>query len=188
VLANESSNLHSLGIRANFINDEGFTDLFDRLIFSDGKHHLTHVFVEQNFLTEYHKIALHNEVVRKGVKVYVDEFEGISVLDKALLDRSIWLSPLPKTGMQNFEARIEKFFSSNQQCGFITDVRIRVGRKVPGRTRDNCFAIVEYAHENSVPRSLKLASKRCVNFGGLGQRLFKAGTRTVVIRPSQRRR
>lgn len=112
VLANESSNLHSLGIRANFINDEGFTDLFDRLILSDGKHHLTHVFVEQNFLTEYHKIALHKEVVRKGVKVYVDEFEGISVLDKALLDRSIWLSPLPKTGMQNFEAQIEKFFSS----------------------------------------------------------------------------
>lgn len=76
----------------------------------------------------------------------------------------------------------------NNECGLITDVRIRVGKKVPGRTRENCFVLVEYAHENSIPRSLKLASQRRVSFGGVNQRLFKAGTRTVVIKPSQRRK
>lgn len=125
--------------------------------------------------------------MKKGVEVYVDEFESIDLLEKEKVDRSIWLSPLPKSCI-NDRLAISTFFSKNKECGLITDVRIRVGKKVPGRTKDNCFAIVEYAHENSVPRSLKLASKRCVNFGGIGQRLFKAGTRTVVIKPSQRRR
>lgn len=187
IVANKDSKIERLGIRANFINDEGFSDLFERLVLAPGKHHLTHIFLEQNFLTEYHKIALHEEVQKKGVKVYVDEFESIDLLDKTLLDRSIWLSPLPKVCI-NDEVSIQKFFSSTKECGLITDVRIRVGKKIPGRTKENCFAIVEYAHENSVPRSLKLASKRCVTFGGIGQRLFKAGTRTVVIKPSQRRR
>jgi len=187
ITANPDSKLTKLGIRANFINDEGFSELFERLILAQGKHQLTHVFIEQNFLTEYHKIALHKEVQSKGIKVYVDEFESIELLDKDLLDKSIWLSPLPKTQL-NSETQILKFFSQQKECGLIMDVRIRVGRKVPGRTKENCFAIVEYAHENSVPRSLKLASKRCVNFGSIGQRLFKAGTRTVVIKPSQRRR
>lgn len=145
------------------------------------------MFLEQNFLTEYHKIALYQECKNKGINVYVDDFESIDLLEKTVLDKSIWLSPLPKSCI-NSETQILKFFSQHKECGLITDVRIRVGKKVPGRTKDNCFAIVEYAHENSVPRSLKLASKRCVNFGGVGQRLFKAGTRTVVIKPSQRRR
>ena len=187
IVANAGCKLERLGIRANFINDEGFTDLFDRLVFAQGKHQLTHIFMEQNFLTEYHKIALHEEVTKKGVKIYVDEFESVDLLEKSQLDRSIWLAPLAKQCI-NDEVSIQKFFSSNKECGLITDVRIRVGKPVPGRTKQNIFAIVEYAHENSVPRSLKLASKRCVNFGGIGQRLFKAGTRTVVFKPSQRRR
>jgi len=187
IIANADSKITKLGVRANFINDEGFTDLFDRLVFAKGKHHLTHLFLEQNFLTEYHKIALYQECKSKGVSIYVDDFESIDLLEKTVVDKSIWLSPLPKSCI-NGEIQILKFFSQTKECGLITDVRIRVGKKVPGRTKDNCFAIVEYAHENSVPRSLKLASKRCVNFGAVGQRLFKAGTRTVVIKPSQRRR
>lgn len=46
VTSNAESKLVKLGIRANFINDEGFTELFERLVFSKGKHHLTHVFLE----------------------------------------------------------------------------------------------------------------------------------------------
>lgn len=97
VCANPQSKIEKLGIRANFISDEGFTELFDRLVLAPGKHHLTHLFLEQNFLTEYHKIALHSEVQKKGIEIYVDGFESIDQLDKNLIDRSIWLSPLPKS-------------------------------------------------------------------------------------------
>ena len=101
ITANPDSKLTNLGIRANFINDEGLSELFEKLVFAQGKHQLTHIFMEQNFLTEYHKIALHTEVMAKGIKVYVDEFESIELLDKALLDKSIWLSPLPKSQLNS---------------------------------------------------------------------------------------
>ena len=188
IVANPDSKIKKLGIRANFINDDGFSELFEKLVYpAQGKHSLSHIFMEQNFLTEHKKISLHEEVQKKKANIYVDEFESVLLLEKELLDRSIWLAPLPKQCL-NTEHAILKFFSESKECGLITDVRIRVGKKIPGRTKENCFAIVEYFHENSVPRSLKLASKRCVNFGSVSQRLFKAGTRTVVIKPSQVRR
>ena len=62
------------------------------------------------------------------------------------------------------------------------------GRIVPGRTRDNIYCIVEYAHENSVPRSLKLASKKLAKFNGQPVRIYKAGTKTAVNMPSQQRK
>jgi len=59
---------------------------------------------------------------------------------------------------------------------------------VTGRTKTNIYAVVEFAHENSVPRSLKLASKKLVNFMSCQGRVYKTGTKTAVIIPSQRRR
>ena len=51
-------------------------------------------------------------------------------------------------------------------CGFVTDVRVRSGKKPTGRTQPNDYCMVEFAHENSIPRCLKLASKKVANFGG----------------------
>lgn len=47
ILANPESKVTKLGIRANFINDEGLSELFEKLIYPEqGKHHLTHVFIK----------------------------------------------------------------------------------------------------------------------------------------------
>ena len=162
ILANPTSKITSLGLRANFISDEGITQLFEKLILpKEGRpQQLTSVFLKQNFLTEYHKVALYNKSKAAGIvgKIYVDEFEVCELLPKERLDKSIWISPVPK-GMLRQENAIGNFFQKSYDCGLVIDVRLRVGRTVPGRTRENCFAIIEYAHENSIPRSLKLASK-----------------------------
>jgi len=48
--------------------------------------------------------------------------------------------------------------------------------------------MVEFEHENSIPRCLKLASKKIACFGGRQVRIYKAGTKTAFIVPSQRRK
>ena len=189
ILANQDSKLSQLGVRANFINDDGFSHLFEKLVLCDPaqKQRLTHIFLKSNFLTEYNKVALYKDVKAKGAKVYVDDFENVDLLQKELLDRTIFMAPMP-TNYLNQESQINRFFSQRFECGLVTDVRMRVGKLLPGRSKNNCFVIVEYAHENSVPRSLKLASKKVACFSGVSQRIYKAGTRTVVFKPSQKKR
>jgi hypothetical protein len=60
-------------------------------------------------------------------------------------------------------------------------VRISLGRKAPGRPANNVYAVVEFADENSVARSLKLASQQKAYFGGIKVRIFKSGTQTAIL-------
>ena len=118
------------------------------------------------------------------------------MLAKEFIDRSIWIAPMPRSTLNTQVTTAEFFMQSRQEpgkkdlynCGFVVDVRMGKGRSVPGRTRENVYCIVEFAHENSVPRSLKLASKKLARFGGQPVRIYKAGTKTAVNMPSQRRR
>jgi len=83
---------------------------------------------------------------------------------------------------------IWKFFQHDFECGLIQDIRIRKGQKIPGKPRENVYAIIEYAHTNSLPRSLRVASKKKSIIGGNKVRIYKAGTRTMVfVRPQKRR-
>ena len=147
------------------------------------------MFLKQNFLSEFHKVDLYTKMKEAGLlgKIYVDEFEVCELLPKERIDRSIWIAPMPKNMITN-ENSVANFFQKQYDCGLVVDVRLRVGKKVPGRSRENCYAVVEYAHENSVPRSLKLASKKKARFAGVPVRVYKAGTKTAVIMPQQKRR
>ncbi len=67
-------------------------------------------------------------------------------------------------------------------------MRIRRGQKIPGKPRENIYAIIEYVHQNSIPRSLRVASKKKSIILGNKVRIYKAGTRTMVfVRPQKRR-
>ena len=111
------------------------------------------------------------------------------MLAKEYIDRSIWIAPMPKAYTEpGFKTYVSNFFQKQHECGFVVDVRFGKGRSVPGRTKENVYCVVEYAHENSVPRSLKLASKKLARFGPQQVRIYKAGTKTAVNMPSQRRR
>lgn len=157
LLKNSESSLTTLGIRANFINDDAFTSLFELLVFKGAKHQLKKLFIKSNFLSEFHKVALATRVREEGVRVYVDDFDKVSNLNKERLDRTIWVSPLP-TSYMNLEGTTAEFFMEKNTAGLVSDVRIRSGKAVPGRPQSNFYAIVEFYHENSIPRCLKIAS------------------------------
>lgn len=57
ITANPSSNITHLGVRSNFIKDDGFTYLFDQAIIGN-KSKINHVYMIQNFTTEHYIISL----------------------------------------------------------------------------------------------------------------------------------
>lgn len=182
MLANPNSKLSQLGIRANFINDNGIGYLFEKLVIN--KKQITEVYLKSNFLSEYYKIELAKQVTDKKVHVFVDEFRAVDFLVKERLDRSIWISPVTAT-QSIFNV---KEVLNNQECGYVTDVRISKGAKAPGRPQGNVYATVEFADMNSVPRALKVASSQKAYFGGIKVRIFKSGTQTAILQPQQKRR
>lgn len=64
ILQNKNCKLNQLGICANFINDDGITYLFDKLVLpsKDNKQQLTHIFCKKNFLNEYNKVKIAQKV------------------------------------------------------------------------------------------------------------------------------
>lgn len=188
IIENKTSNLKHLGIRFNFINDDGFAYLFDNAIFPEGASKISHVYMMQNFLSEHYTLQLGAKVEQLGKRLYIDSFEKLQYLQQDRMDRSIWISPLMPHQFASGMEVIWKFFQQDFECGLIADVRIRKGQKIPGKPRENCFAIIEYTHQNSLPRSLRVASKKKSIIQGNKVRIYKAGTRTIVfVRPQKRR-
>lgn len=95
-MANPNSKLTQLGIRSNFINDNGISYLFEKLILphEGRKQQITEVYLKTNFLSEYFRISLSNQVNEKKVQVYVDDFRATDYLVKEKLEKSIWISPI----------------------------------------------------------------------------------------------
>jgi hypothetical protein len=88
----------------------------------------------------------------------------------------------------SYPEKLFKFFQKDFECGLISDIRVRKGQKIPGKPRENVYAIIEYTHVNSIPRSLRIASKKKSELDGIRFRIYKAGTRTMVfVRPQKRR-
>jgi hypothetical protein len=107
-------------------------------------------------------------------------------MDDKRNDRTIWISPMPLSSAVN-PNEIMRFFEKAQECGFVKDIRVRIGPDVPKRPSKNVYAFVEYAHENSLPRSLRVASKKMSSIGGTRFRIFRAGTKTTIfLRPPKK--
>lgn len=187
IKANKDSALTKIGIRANFITDDAFSALFDEMVFGQ-KQYFTHIFLQNNFLTEYHKLALAKQVVEKKVNIFVDSFVDADNFKKERLDTTIWLAPVNCVdSMNGHRKQVEAMFDKGE-AGLIADIRIRKGQTVAGRTKKNAFVLVEFCHENSIARGLKMASQRRACLYGDSCRVFKSGTKTVVQMRSQKRK
>ena len=186
ICENPGSKLKHLGLRFNFINDDGFNYFFENAIFKN-KSKIDHVYFLQNYLSEHFTVALAAKLEETGRKIYADGFEKLQYLNQTRLDTSIWISPVLLHHVNQVE-HYWKFFQNDFECGLIKDIRIRKGPKIPGKPKDNVYAIIEYAHHNSVPRSMRIASKKKSTVLGNRIRIYKAGTRTIVfVRPQKRR-
>jgi len=183
---NRESKLRHLGLRYNFINDDGIAYLFNNAVLKDDSK-LDHLYLMQNFFSDHKSLSLQAKVQESGKKIFVDGFHKLPFLTQSRLDQSIWISPLLLANCINPE-KVWKFFEHDVRCGLVKSVRVRKGHNIPGKPKDNIYAVVEFEHPNSVPRSLRVASKKKAVIDGVRIRIYKAGTKTMMfIKPKKKR-
>eukprot|EP00831_Metopus_contortus_P031985 TRINITY_DN25959_c0_g1_i1.p1 TRINITY_DN25959_c0_g1~~TRINITY_DN25959_c0_g1_i1.p1 ORF type:complete len:1431 (-),score=259.64 TRINITY_DN25959_c0_g1_i1:38-4204(-) len=184
---NKNTAVKSLGLRFNFIADDGIQIFFDKEVFS-GKCKLDYLYLKGNYITEPQAALLQKTLEEKKIVMHVDIFEKMKYMVQDKLDRSIWISPIWSNDADTGN-KIKTFFEDNVKVGVVVDVRVRTGGKVAGKPKSNIYAVVEFAHVNSVPRALRVASKKQAVINGNRIRIYKAGTRTqAIIKPPKVKR
>jgi hypothetical protein len=171
IIANPHSALRSLGVRYNFISEDGFLHFISTIA---GHSQLKELYVKFNHLTEPGLIKA--KEILTGRPIFVDMFSRLNNLTASSLQNSVWISPFP------FEpSAFVKFIEFGKDCGVVVSIRARSGPPVPGKPAENRFAIVEFAHQMSVTRALHLASKKKSVLNGIKFRVYRAGTSTHVL-------
>ena len=184
---NKNSGLRILGLRFNFISEDGIIEFFNKAIFHGGSK-LNHIYLKGNHLTELTISHLQEELAKGSVTLHVDVFEKLRNLVQAKLDRTIWISPMWAND-QDAPMKLRTFFEDTQKCGVVVDIRVRTGSKIANKPKPNIYAIVEFAHVNSVARALRVASKKLAVIHGNRFRIYKAGTRVqALIKPIKQKR
>ncbi len=184
---NKTSALRTLGMRFNFISEDGISEFFNMAVFS-GQCKLNHLYIKGNYMTEPSILQFQQKLAEHKVTLHVDLFEKMKFITQQRLERSIWISPV-WNNEQDTANRIRAFFEEQHKVGVVVDVRIRNGGKVASKPKANIYAIIEFAHVNSVPRALRIASKKQAVISGNRIRIYKAGTRTqAVIKPPKVKR
>lgn len=108
------------------------------------------------------------------MKIYIDELEKVQYTEQERIDRSIWVSPFTSLLTVN---QVKEFFQYQKECGLITSIRIKQGKPVESKGNvPNIYAVVEFAHVNSVARALRVASKKESMIYGQRVRIYKAGS------------
>jgi len=77
----------------NFINDFGFTTLFNDLIFA-GNSKLENLYINLNNLSQFKARKLNEELRSLKSTLFVDSFEKIHVYEDEKVSRTIWISRL----------------------------------------------------------------------------------------------
>ena len=75
-IINGSCPLKSLGLRMNFINDDGFQSFFDEVILSKISK-IENLYLKENNFSQYKADKLHSKMKEEKLKIYVDQFESM---------------------------------------------------------------------------------------------------------------
>mmetsp|Transcript_42111 Transcript_42111/g.48857 ORF Transcript_42111/g.48857 Transcript_42111/m.48857 type:complete len:362 (+) Transcript_42111:3235-4320(+) len=170
IKGNKTCALKGISIRYNFVTDDGADGFFDIVLSNSG---INKVFIKCNNLSEPYISNLEKQLKNSKKFVYVDCLEKMKYLDQERLDRSVWISPINTCFTPE---NIKAFFQDTHECGLVLEVRMYHGKAVKGKPSSNMYAIVEFAHVNSVARALRVASKQLSNYLGQRFRIYKAGT------------
>lgn len=175
---NKNSAIRTLCLRYNFVSDDGLTEFFNMAVFNNSCK-LNHLYIKNNRYTEQNLTELQKNVIEKGIILHVDVFEKLKHFTQNQLERSIWISPIWDEGSE-VASKIKSFFEEQVKIGIVLDVRIRKGQNIPRKSKPNIYAIVEFAHPNSVLRALKLPKKKRLLLSANSLKIYKAGTGTTV--------
>jgi len=174
IAANKNSAIKNLGLRFNFIDSEGLISFLKKLYPEGGKRSLESIFVKNNSINEFGLYDILRVTQKMKIKLNIDLFDKLKLVENDLLDRTVWVHPAPSTCEE-----IKNFFENTHKCGIVLSVRKRTGPKWPNRkVQENAFYFVEFASTTSVTRALHVASRRQANIDGVNVRIFKAGSGT----------
>lgn len=186
---NKESAIRTLGLRLNFISDDGIIEFFNMAIFNKACN-LNHLYIKSNYFTEHNILELQKKLADKAIILHVDLFEKIKNLTQSQLERCIWISPIWNDSPDTV-TRIKTFFEESKEpgkeVGIVVNVRIRTGPRIPGKPKANIYAIVEFAHPVSVLRALRVASKKKAIIAGNKIKIYKAGSGAAVnVKPTSK--
>lgn len=116
---NKASKIKTLGLRYNFINDEGFNDFFGSLYSETGsKPAFSHLFIKNNDVNEYELYSLKKRYDDLGLKIHIDAFDKFEFIENERLERTIWIQPSVCSVLQ-----MKSFLENEQNCGFFSNIK-----------------------------------------------------------------
>jgi hypothetical protein len=133
-VSNATSALKTLGLRFNFLTEDGVIEFFKRLTAFPGGAKalpLQDIFVKNNSISEFGLHQLKRAYDNTQFRVSIDIFDKLRYLSQDLLDRTVFVHPLVAT-----RSELKIFFEQTQKCGIVCDIRIRSGPKWPNRSKE----------------------------------------------------
>ena len=181
--------LKSLGIRMNFINDDGLAAFFEKVVLT-GAVSLKNLYLADNNFTEYKSKEVHKQLTDKKIGLFVDRFEKISYTSDSKMEKTLFVQlgsyqSLTANSIKNCNALATQLRS--KKSGLVKPpVRVRFGRKIWNKkSQVNAYMFVEFED------LLSIANVTSLNSRGILLGAFKtniAGSNTFVhIRRSQRK-
>jgi hypothetical protein len=85
---NPNSRLNVLGLRFNFLTEEGIIHLLRVL-----KRPLHELYIKNNQINEYDLFMIKNFYTESGLTTRVDLFQKLPVIEEKRLERTIWVHP-----------------------------------------------------------------------------------------------
>jgi hypothetical protein len=182
ILAAKDCKLKTLGLRMNFINDDGFTRFFDEVILS-GMSKIENLYVSRNNMSDYKAHKLQEKVKSQGVEIYVDRFEKTLYETDDRLDKTLWFQLGdcgPDAASLKYKKQLIDAFNCKKTGLIKVPIRVRVSRAVRNKTtRANCYMFVQFESEQSIANVISLVNKRKIPLLA-SCKAYKAGTNTFV--------
>lgn len=172
----------------NFINDDGFLQFFDNIVYSS-KVPLSRLYINENNLTEFKATEIHKQLQSKSSKLFVDRFEKISFLTDAKMEKTLYIN-LGKNMNQDLPhlkvaREKEESFREKRTGLFKPPIRIRFGRKIWNKpSQVNAYMFIEFEDILSIANVTSLNAKQKIL---PGMKANIAGSNTYVqVRRSKR--
>lgn len=109
---NENSNIHTLGLRFNFISGDAMNEFLTTVYGNGEKRNLKNMFIKNNDISEYELNILHNKYVEMKLRVEIDAFDKFQYLVAEKLERTIWVHPCLCSA-----EKLKDFLENEQKCG-----------------------------------------------------------------------
>jgi len=179
---NKDHKLKFLGLRFNFISEDGIIDFLKKVYGEGKKSPLQALYIRNNAINDYGLMNIVKNVTNLNIKLHIDVLDKIKLLDTDILERTVWIHPATGTTDD-----IKTFFEVTHNVGIVLNVRERRGTKWPNRAKqENKFFFVEFADPTSVTRALHLASRKLASLNGVSFRIYKAGSGTYYYSKQKR--